>query len=95
MLGVADEQDRRVVHDELTRCGYQMLLSSGSTSPDQERIAVSMLLERSVDGLIVADAVHHVVDTLPPDLDGARLPMVFVNRRVRTPTDASSKVSVE
>jgi DNA-binding LacI/PurR family transcriptional regulator len=79
----------RGIHDELTRCGYQMLLSSGSTSPDQERIAVSMLLERSVDGLIVADAIHRIVDALPPDLESARLPIVFVNRRPRRITAAS------
>src|SRR5688572_10595531 len=52
----------RGINDELSRCGYQMLLSSGSTSPEQEQTAVAMLLERSVDGLIVADALHHVVD---------------------------------
>jgi DNA-binding LacI/PurR family transcriptional regulator len=79
----------RGIHDELNRCGYQMLLSSGSTSPDQERIAVSMLLERSVDGLIVADAIHRVVDAFPPDLESARLPIVFVNRRPRQVSAAS------
>src|SRR3954465_7745705 len=79
----------RGIHDELTRCGYQMLLSAGSTSPDQERIAVSMLLERSVDGLIVADAIHRVVDALPPDPESAPLPVVFVNRRPHEVTTAS------
>jgi DNA-binding LacI/PurR family transcriptional regulator len=79
----------RGIHDELTRCGYQMLLSSGSTSPDQERIAVSMLLERSVDGLIVADVIHRVVEALPAELEGARLPIVFVNRRPQVTTVAS------
>jgi LacI family transcriptional regulator len=79
----------RGIHDELNRCGYQMLLSSGSTSPEQERVALSMLLERSVDGLIVADALHHVVDALPSELENARLPIVFVNRRPRATTSAS------
>src|SRR3954451_10811267 len=79
----------RGIHDELTRCGYQMLLSSGSTVPDQERIAVSMLLERSVDGLIVADAVHRVVDALPAELESARLPTVYINRRPREAAAAS------
>src|SRR5919107_2910943 len=82
----------RGIHDELTRCGYQMLLSSGSTSPDQERVAVSMLLERSVDGLIFADAVHRLVDALPAELEGTRLPIVFVNRR---PKEASAASFVE
>jgi DNA-binding LacI/PurR family transcriptional regulator len=79
----------RGINDELSRCGYQMLLSSGSTSPEQERIAVSMLLERSVDGLIVADVLHHVVEALPAELENARLPVVFVNRRSRAATSAS------
>jgi DNA-binding LacI/PurR family transcriptional regulator len=79
----------RGINDELTRCGYQMLLSSGSTSPDQERIAVSMLLERSVDGLIVADVVHRPTEHLPAELEGARVPVVFVNRRPRDTTAAS------
>lgn len=79
----------RGIHDELTRCGYQMLLSSGSTSPDQERVAISMLLERSVDGLIVAEVVHRTADTLPAGLEGARLPLVFVNRRPPESASAS------
>jgi DNA-binding LacI/PurR family transcriptional regulator len=79
----------RGINDELSRCGYQMLLSSGSTSPEQEQIAVSTLLERSVDGLIVADALHHVVDALPPELEHVRLPVVFVHRRPRSATTAS------
>jgi DNA-binding LacI/PurR family transcriptional regulator len=79
----------RGINDELSRCGYQMLLSSGSASPEQEQIAISMLLERSVDGLIVADVRHHVVDALPPELENARLPVVFVHRRPRTPATAS------
>jgi DNA-binding LacI/PurR family transcriptional regulator len=79
----------RGINDELSRCGYQMLLSSGSTSPEQERIAISMLLERSVDGLIVADVLHHVVEALPVELENARLPVVFVNRRSRAATSTS------
>ncbi len=73
----------RGIHDELSRCGYQMLLSAGSTSPEQERIAVSTLLERSVDGMIVADAVHHVAEGVQADLDAAKVPTVYVNRRLR------------
>ncbi len=79
----------RGIHDELTRCGYQMLLSSGSTSPDQEQVAISMLLERSVDGLIVADVIHRAADALPAGLAGTRLPLVFVNRRPPEPAAAS------
>ncbi|MFN8634490.1 MAG: LacI family DNA-binding transcriptional regulator [Chloroflexota bacterium] len=79
----------RGIHDELNRCGYQMLLSSGSTSAEQERTAVSTLLERSVDGLIVADAFHHLVDALPAELESGRLPVVFVNRRSKSSTAAS------
>ena len=79
----------RGINDELSRCGYQMLLSGGSTSPEQEQIAVATLLERSVDGLIVADVRHHVVDALPPELENARLPVVFVHRRPRASTTAS------
>ena len=79
----------RGINDELSRCGYQMLLSSGSASPEQEQIAIAMLLERSVDGLIVADARHHLVDALPAELENTRLPVVFVHRRPRAETSAS------
>ena len=79
----------RGIHDELSRCGYQMLLSSGSESPEQEQTAVATLLERSVDGLIVADVRHHVVEQLPGELESARLPVVFVNRRPRASNAAS------
>jgi DNA-binding LacI/PurR family transcriptional regulator len=79
----------RGINDELSRCGYQMLLSGGSTNPEQEQIAVATLLERSVDGLIVADVRHHVVESLPAELENARLPVVFVNRRSRSAAAAS------
>ena len=75
----------RGINDELSRCGYQMLLSGGSTNPEQEQIAVATLLERSVDGLIVADVRHHVVESLPAELENTRLPVVFVNRRLADP----------
>ena len=79
----------RGVHDELGRCGYQMLLSSGSTSPEQERIGLAMLLERSVDGLLVVDAQHHAAAGPPDELETARVPVVFVNRRLPSATTAS------
>jgi LacI family transcriptional regulator len=72
----------RGIHDELGRCGYQMLLSSGSSSPEQERLGLAMLLERSVDGLIVVDAQHHAAEGPPDELESARVPVVFVNRRL-------------
>ncbi|MCC7372496.1 MAG: LacI family DNA-binding transcriptional regulator [Chloroflexi bacterium] len=74
-------QAMRGIHDELSRCGYQMLLSSVS-SPEQERVGLGMLLERSVDGLIVVDVSNHPMDRLPEEVEAARLPAVFVNRRL-------------
>src|SRR6266536_554047 len=79
----------RGIHDQLLRSGYQMLLSSVGAGPDEDRTAVAMLLERSVDGLIIADAVHHVAEAAPPELSGNPLPLVFINRRLTSPADAS------
>ena len=79
----------RGIHDQLLRGGYQMLLSSVGAGPDEDRTAVGMLLERSVDGLIIADAVHHVAEAAPPELANNPLPLVFINRRLRSPADAS------
>ena len=79
----------RGIHDELLRSGYQMLLSSAGSSPDDERTGVAMLLERSVDGLIVADAVHHLAEAPPPELENSQVPVVFINRRPTTPGTAS------
>jgi DNA-binding LacI/PurR family transcriptional regulator len=70
----------RGIHDELGRCGYQMLLSSGSSSPEQERVGLAMLLERSVDGLLLVDMQHHAAEGPPEELDAARIPVVYVNR---------------
>jgi DNA-binding LacI/PurR family transcriptional regulator len=72
----------RGIHDELGRCGYQMLLSSGSSSPEQERVGLAMLLERSVDGLLLVDMQHHAAEGPPEELDAARIPVVYVNRRL-------------
>jgi LacI family transcriptional regulator len=79
----------RGIHDQLLRSGYQMLLSSVGAGPDEDRTAVAMLLERSVDGLIIADAVHHAAEAAPPELTGNPLPLVFINRRLASPADAS------
>jgi len=79
----------RGIHDQLLRSGYQMLLSSVGAGPDEDRTAVGMLLERSVDGLIVADAVHNLAEATPADPAGDRLPVVYINRRLTSPGEAS------
>jgi LacI family transcriptional regulator len=79
----------RGIHDQLVRSGYQMLLSSGGSGADDERTAVATLLERSVDGLIVADAVHHLAEAPAPELSNGRIPIVFINRRLGAPGAAS------
>jgi LacI family transcriptional regulator len=79
----------RGIHDQLVRGGYQMLLSSVGAGPDEDRTAVGMLLERSVDGLIIADAVHHLAEAAPPELTNSPLPLVFINRHLTVPGDAS------
>src|SRR5689334_15733870 len=79
----------RGIHDQLLRSGYQMLLSSVGAGADEDRTAVGMLLERSVDGLIIADAVHHLAETVPPELANNPLPLVFINRHLSTPGDTT------
>lgn len=70
------------IQDELLRCGYQMLLISAEKRPEQEKAGLAMLLERAVDGLILADTWHHSVETLPSEVAERNVPVVFVNRRV-------------
>jgi DNA-binding LacI/PurR family transcriptional regulator len=79
----------RGIHDQLLRSGYQMLLSSAGSDPDDERTGVAMLLERSVDGLIVADAVHHLAEGPAPELENSQVPLVYINRRLTMPGAAS------
>ncbi|MGE3268037.1 MAG: LacI family DNA-binding transcriptional regulator [Chloroflexota bacterium] len=79
----------RGIHDELSRCGYQMLLSSGSENPEQERIAVGTLLERSVDGLLIIDTRHHVAETAPEEHEQAAVPVVYANRQLPEASAAS------
>ena len=71
----------RGVQDELLRCGFQMLLINADRSPDEESAGITTLLERSIDGLILADTWLNQTDALPPE--AARIPTVFLNRRVR------------
>jgi DNA-binding LacI/PurR family transcriptional regulator len=75
----------RGIHDQLVRSGYQMLLSSASGDAADEQAAVATLLERSVDGLIVADAVHHLAEGPAPELTTSQVPLVYINRRLATP----------
>jgi len=71
----------RGVQDELLRCGFQTLLINADRSPEEEAAGITTLLERSVDGLILADTWLHESDALPPE--AARIPTVFINRRVK------------
>jgi len=79
----------RGIHDQLVRSDYQMLLSSLAGSADDEQAAIETLRERSVDGLILADAVHHLADGPAPELTTSQVPLVYINRRMAQAGGAS------
>jgi LacI family transcriptional regulator len=58
--------------------GYHVMLCNTDESADLEEVVIHELLERSVDGLIMAPAKEE--PALPPELADLRVPVVFVDR---------------
>lgn len=62
----------------LNAYGYSLLIGNADGGPDHTEAVASMLLDRRVDGLILASAVRS--DSLVANLAAKRVPMVLVNR---------------
>jgi len=68
----------RVVEDEADKHGYRVMSVSSDENPDKERTLIKVLLERQVDGLILASSLcdHHDIMELRED----RIPFVLIDR---------------
>jgi LacI family transcriptional regulator len=67
-----------VIQDVLHRSGYAMMLCCTDEDPDQQEEQISLLLDRMVDGLIIAPAGDdHVLERV---LERAGIPTVLIDR---------------
>ncbi len=68
----------RVVEDEADRHGYRVMSVSSDENPGKERTLIKVLLERQVDGLILASSLsdHDGIRELRED----RIPFVLIDR---------------
>ena len=68
----------RGIEDYCERNGYCVILCNSDDNPDKQRSYLRVLLEKRIDGLIVASAGGD--SGLAQGLDGVRTPMVIVDR---------------
>src|SRR5262245_4006686 len=66
--------------EEAERHGYTLVVSNTAETEEKERLAVDMLRERRVDGVILSPS-HHRARHLA-SLRAERLPIVFVDRTI-------------
>ena len=71
------------LHDELERLGYRMMLF---TERSEATAAADRLVDRSIDGLVLATST--LDSGLPAELDRRGLPFVYLNREGTVPADA-------
>lgn len=71
----------RGISDAAKRAGYDIILVNTSEDVDAEVDAVRLLLDKRVDGMIVAPASAYRVDHLRDVFDSGR-PLVFLDRQV-------------
>lgn len=69
----------RGIDDELHHHGFTSLLANTDGRPERADEAFDRMLQRGVDGLIIATAA--IDDTRPTELDRQSVPVVLVNRR--------------
>lgn len=74
----------RGIEDGLRQHGYVVILANTDRDPDRERALVDVLLQRRVDGLVLATAERKY--PLLDDLTAAGVPIVLVNRTVDGPS---------
>lgn len=60
--------------------GYQIVISNSEESPDAELREIQALLDRSVDGIIIAAAQPNVRGELFKTLQGRKIPYVLIDR---------------
>ena len=60
--------------------GYQIVISNSEENPDREFREIEMLLDRSVDGIIIAAAQANVRGELFRTLESRKVPYVLIDR---------------
>src|SRR5712672_744578 len=60
--------------------GYQIVISNSEESPDAELREIEVLLDRSVDGIIIAAAQANVRGELFKSLQSRKIPYVLIDR---------------
>lgn len=74
----------RGLEDALGRHGYTLIVANTDNDLERERQAVQSLVERQVDGMVLATS-HIGHEAADPELVGS-VPIVLVNRRPRDPS---------
>ncbi len=80
----------RGIESRLFQDGYVALLANTEGGPDRQRRIFESMVERRVDGLILATAHRH--DTSLAELEDAGIPVVLLNRVVEDRTFSSVSV---
>ncbi|HTX63718.1 MAG TPA: LacI family DNA-binding transcriptional regulator, partial [Acidimicrobiales bacterium] len=80
----------RGVEDRLFQEGYVALLANTEGEPDRQRRIFESMVDRRVDGLVLATALRHDVDLA--ELEDEGIPIVLVNRVVEDRTFPSVSV---
>jgi LacI family transcriptional regulator len=70
----------RGAEDGLAEAGYTLVLADTDNDEEKDRQAQAVLLERQVDGMLLATARRR--DPLVEELIGADVPLVLVNRTI-------------
>jgi DNA-binding LacI/PurR family transcriptional regulator len=65
--------------------GYSLILCNTDEDPSQEEVYVSLMMERRVDGFLIAPSMRPEM-TLKPLID-QRVPLVMIDRRCSLPVD--------
>ncbi len=68
----------RIIEDESDRYGYRVMSVSSDENPEKEISLIQMLIERQVDGLILASSLKEKTEIL--NLKKERVPFVLIDR---------------
>lgn len=73
----------RAVQMDALRHGYVTIIANSDEDPATERLCIETLIERRIDGLVIAPCGGSVNKSCFVRLAGARIPTVLVNRDIR------------
>jgi len=64
---------------EVESVGYQLLISSSDNNPDKETLIINSLIERNIDGLVIASSGGKSIDAIKKCID-LNIPVVLIDR---------------